>query len=135
MRLNGRIILTVFLASICPHDLRGLSLLQRVGDGHVRLSAPQFSKDAAQTKFADCHWFKQQFCECRSKPFPMLVRRGQCSKTSYDLHQQLVAKNPSREEAQWHLFGGFALVVWNALSATAHQVQKYSSPIHKAHCL
>ena len=87
MRLNGRIILTVFLASICPHDLRGLSLLQRLGDGHVRLSSPQFSKDAAQTKFANCHWFKQQLCECPSKPFPMLVRRGQGN----DLH-------PSREK-------------------------------------
>ena len=45
-------------------------LFQRVGDGHVRLSVPQFAKDAAQTKFANCYGFRQQFCEHRpSKPF------------------------------------------------------------------
>ena len=37
--------------------------------------------------------------------------------------------------AQWHLFGGFAPAVWNAHIATVHQVQKFRSPIHKAHCL
>ena len=75
-------------------------LFQRVGDGHVRLSVPQFAKDAAQTKFANCYWFKQQYCDCRpSKPFPLLVRRGQWCMTSYNVNQQLVAKNPRREEA------------------------------------
>ena len=134
--------LTAFLAWICPHHLRGLSLLPRVCDGHVMLSVPQFAKDSTQIKFANRFWFKQQFCDCPMsiKAFSIVCKEGGNAAG----HHMISTSNwwPRTQEwrepahcAQWQLFSGFALALWNALSATAPQVQKYSSPIHKAHCL